>query len=128
MADQSRQQRTEDTAPRTRYRAGDIVLYRDAEKFWTGRSGHTTVCKVERSWTNVNSGARMYDLIDVTTKHHLTGHPDYMRLLPPVDAMHDIDTAPLSEPDVGAMSAAAVAWLRQALRTDTGQPKVPAAD
>lgn len=42
---------------------------------------------------------------------------DYMRLLPPADAMRDIDTAPLSEPDAGALSAAAVAWLRRYLTT-----------
>jgi hypothetical protein len=33
----------------------------------------------------------------------------------PADAMHDIDTAPLSETDTGAMTRAAVAWLRQHL-------------
>lgn len=129
MADQSRQQRTADTAPRsTRYKAGDYVLYRDAEKFWTGKPGHTTICKVERGWVNVNSNEKMYDLVEVATNRHLSAHPDYMRLLPAVDAMHDIDTAPLSDPDAGAMSPAAVAWLRQVLRTDTGQPQLPATD
>ncbi|MFG2895066.1 hypothetical protein [Streptomyces sp. NPDC048248] len=41
-----------------------------------------------------------------------------MRLLPPADAMRDIDTAPLSEPDSGAMTPAAVVWLRQHLARD----------
>ncbi|MDG9687718.1 hypothetical protein QC334_34180 [Streptomyces sp. DH18] len=41
--------------------------------------------------------------------------PDYMRPLPATDAMQDIDTAPLNEPDTGAMTPAAVAWLRQHL-------------
>lgn len=126
MADQSRQQPTEDTAPRTRYKAGDFVLFRNADLFWAGKPGHTTVCKVERGWVNANFGEKMYDLFDVATKRHMSGHPDYMRLLPAIDAMHDIDTAPLNEPDAGAMPAAAVAWLRQVLRTDTGQPQLPA--
>ncbi|MFL4902788.1 ParB/RepB/Spo0J family partition protein [Streptomyces sp. MMS24-I2-30] len=47
--------------------------------------------------------------------------PDYMRLLPPADAMADIDVAPLSEPDTGAMSPAAVAWLRQHLGQDSSK-------
>ncbi|MBZ6128566.1 MULTISPECIES: hypothetical protein [Streptomyces] len=47
--------------------------------------------------------------------------PAYMRLLPATDAMHDIDTAPLREPDTGAMTPAAVAWLRQHLAQD-GSP------
>lgn len=126
MADQSRQQRTADTAPRARYNAGDYVLYRDAEKFWTGKPGHTTICKVERGRINYNSGETMYDLLEVATHRHLFAHPDYMRLLPAVDAMHDIDTAPLSEPDAGAMSPAAVAWLRRAVQANTGrQPQLP---
>ncbi|MFE1689524.1 hypothetical protein ACFW64_17495 [Streptomyces albidoflavus] len=33
--------------------------------------------------------------------------------------MHDIDTALLSEPDTGAMTPAAVAWLRQHLAQDS---------
>lgn len=39
----------------------------------------------------------------------------YMRPLPAADAMRDIDMAPLNEPDTGAMTPAAVAWLRQHL-------------
>ncbi|MFH8379084.1 hypothetical protein ACH4A7_36920 [Streptomyces cyaneofuscatus] len=38
-----------------------------------------------------------------------------MRPLPAADAMRDIDTAPLNDPDTGAMTPAAVAWLRQHL-------------
>ncbi|MEV7253301.1 hypothetical protein [Streptomyces cyaneofuscatus] len=38
-----------------------------------------------------------------------------MRPLPAADAMRDIDMAPLNEPDTGAMTPAAVAWLRQHL-------------
>ncbi|MFJ3714018.1 hypothetical protein [Streptomyces sp. NPDC090053] len=38
--------------------------------------------------------------------------PNYMRRPQATDAMHDIDTAPLSEPETGVMAPAAVAWLR----------------
>ncbi|MER0428862.1 hypothetical protein [Streptomyces microflavus] len=39
--------------------------------------------------------------------------------------MHDIDTAPLSEPDTGAMTPAAVAWLRQHLVRDAAALPAP---
>ncbi|MFI5905242.1 hypothetical protein [Streptomyces cyaneofuscatus] len=38
-----------------------------------------------------------------------------MRPLSAADAMRDMDTAPLNEPDTGAMTPAAVACLRQHL-------------
>jgi hypothetical protein len=103
---------------------GDYVLYRDAAKFWTGKPGHTSICRVERGWIH-NGNVQMYDLVEVATNRRLSARPDYMRLLPAADAMHDIDTAPLSETDSGAMSPAAVAWLRQVVQADIGRPQLP---
>lgn len=120
------QPRTQGAVQRTGYKTGDYVLYRDADRFWTGQPGHTTVCKVKRMWVNSNTGETFYDLDVLSTGHVVIAHPNYMRLLPPADAMHDIDTAPLSDPDPGALSPAAVAWLRHAMRTDACQPKVTA--
>jgi hypothetical protein len=102
------------------YVKGDFVLFRDAERFWRGLPGHTFVCRVERSWQHADSGKTLYDLTELSGSHARAGiDPAYMRLLPPTDAMHDIDTAPLSEPDTGAMTPAAVAWLRQHLGQDS---------
>ncbi|MFI1576229.1 hypothetical protein ACH4VQ_36150 [Streptomyces anulatus] len=104
--------------PQTRYLKGDLVLFRNVERFWLGLPGHTFIGKVERSWTNVNNGKLLYDLLELNVNGNRARagiDPDYMRLLPAADAMHDIDTAPLSETDTGAMTPAAVAWLRQHL-------------
>ncbi|MEV0604540.1 hypothetical protein AB0I82_35310 [Streptomyces sp. NPDC050315] len=38
------------TRPQTTYTKGDLVLFRDAERFWLGKPGHTFVGRVERSW------------------------------------------------------------------------------
>ncbi|MFB8406134.1 hypothetical protein [Streptomyces sp. NPDC055912] len=106
--------------PKVTYTIGDIVLFRDVEKFWLGEPGHTFVGRVERSWRHVDTGKVLYDLVELSANRHRAGiDPDYMRLLPATDAMHDIDTAPLSEPDTGAMTPAAVAWLRQHLAQDS---------
>lgn len=114
------QPQTQATRPTTTYTQGDIVLFRDAERFWLGKSGHTFVARVERTWRHAYTGKVLYDLLELSGNHHHAGiDPDYMRLLPPADAMHDIDTAPLSEPDTGAMTPAAVAWLRQHLGQDS---------
>ncbi|MFJ8870788.1 hypothetical protein ACIRD6_34210 [Streptomyces sp. NPDC102473] len=105
--------------PKTHYIKGDMVLFRDVERFWLGLPGHTLVGRVERSWTNVHSGKLLYDLTELSGNRARAGiDPAYMRLLPAADAMHDIDTAPLSETDTGAMTPAAVAWLRQHLVQD----------
>ncbi|WP_221355327.1 hypothetical protein [Streptomyces beigongshangae] len=105
--------------PKTHYIKGEIVLFRDVERFWLGLPGHTFVGRVERSWTNVHNGKLLYDLTELSGNRARAGiDPDYMRPLPAADAMHDIDTAPLSEPDTGAMTPAAVAWLRQHLAQD----------
>ncbi|MEV5605734.1 hypothetical protein AB0L33_30290 [Streptomyces sp. NPDC052299] len=106
--------------PATRYIPGDIVLFRDVERFWLGLPGHTVVGRVERSWTHADTRKVLYDLVELGANRHRDGiDPAYMRPLPATDAMHDIDTAPLSEPDTGAMTAAAVAWLRQHLGQDS---------
>jgi hypothetical protein len=69
---------------------------------------------VERSWRHADTGKLLYDVTELSNLRYVGGiDPDYIRLLPPADAMADIDVAPLSEPDTGAMSPAAVAWLRQ---------------
>ncbi|MEV1048689.1 hypothetical protein [Streptomyces sp. NPDC049916] len=104
--------------PQTRYRKGDLVLFRDVERLWLGLPGHTFIGRVERSWTNIHSQKLLYDLTELNVNGNRARagiDPDYMRLLPSADAMHDIDTAPLSETDTGAMTPAAVAWLRQHL-------------
>jgi hypothetical protein len=102
------------------FKRGDYVLYRDPEMFWSGQPGHTFVGRVERSWTHAGTRKVLYDLTELSGNRARAGiDPAYMRLLPAADAMHDIDTAPLSEPDTGAMTPAAVAWLRQHLRQDS---------
>lgn len=109
------QPQTQAVRSTTVYSQGDIVLYRDAERFWLGKPGHTFVGRVERAWPK---GVRkvVYTLTDLSSGYYRYNiDPAYMRLLPATAAMHDIDTAPLSEPDVGAMTPAAVAWLRQHL-------------
>ncbi len=104
--------------PQTRYLKGDLVLFRDVERFWLGLPGHTFVGRVERS-CNVHTDKLLYDLTELSGNRVRAGiDPAYMRPLPATDAMHDIDTAPLSEPDTGAMTPAAVAWLRQHLAQD----------
>ncbi|GAA1924024.1 hypothetical protein [Streptantibioticus ferralitis] len=113
---------TQAVQPTTSYAKGDIVLFRDVEKFWLGKPGHTLVGRVERSWRHADTGKVLYDLVELSGNRHRAGiDPDYMRLLPPADAMHDIDTAPLSEPDTAAMTPAAVAWLRQHLAQNAAE-------
>ncbi|MEW1678132.1 hypothetical protein AB0O47_33575 [Streptomyces noursei] len=108
------------TSPQVTYTQGDIVLFRDAEQFWLGQPGHTFVGRVERSWRHADTRKVLYDLTELSGNRARAGiDPAYMRLLPATDAMHDIDTAPLSEPDTSAMSPAAVAWLRQQLGQDS---------
>ncbi|MFG2097230.1 hypothetical protein [Streptomyces sp. NPDC048612] len=113
------------TRPQTTYTQDDFVLYRDARRFWLGQPGHTFVGRVERVWRHAGTGKVFCDLVELSANRHVGGvDPDYMRLLPSADAMADIDTAPLAEPDAGAMSPAAVAWLRRHLAQD--RSKLPA--
>ncbi|MGW5679299.1 hypothetical protein ACWEV4_30180 [Streptomyces sp. NPDC003860] len=116
------QPQTQAVQPKVTYTKGDFVVFRDVERFWLGRPGHTFVGRVERSWQHVDSGKVLYDVTELSNLRYVGGvDPDYMRLLPPADAMADIDVAPLSEPDTGAMSPAAVAWLRQHLGQDSSK-------
>ncbi|MFB7435107.1 hypothetical protein ACFCZ5_27570 [Streptomyces microflavus] len=60
---------------------------------------------MERSWTNTHNGRLLYNLTELSGNRARAGiDPDYMRL---------------SEPDTGAMTPAAVAWLRQHLAQGT---------
>ncbi|MFH9959016.1 hypothetical protein ACH4OX_33035 [Streptomyces roseolus] len=113
---------TERNSPAVTYNFGDYVLYRDPELFWTGKTNHTFVCRVGSRWTDGT--------------YHLTAlasgkvvpyvRPDYMRLLPPIDAMRDIDTAPLHGADAAdGMTAAAMAWLTQQHTTANQRPELP---
>ncbi|MER5886969.1 hypothetical protein ABT160_24360 [Streptomyces sp. NPDC001941] len=114
------QQQIHAVQPQTRYNEGDLVLFRDVERFWLGLPGHTFVGRVVRAWRHVDTGKVLYDLTELSSNRARAGiDPDYMRPLPAADAMHDIDTAPLREPDTGAMTPAAVAWLRQHLGKDS---------
>ncbi|MFJ6669004.1 hypothetical protein [Streptomyces sp. NPDC091383] len=106
------------SAATTAFKVDDYVLYRDPERFWRGEPGHTFVCRVS-AVVRFTSGECRYNLLPLTGGLIREVQSDYMRLLPPVDAMHDIDTAPLSEPDTGAMTPATVAWLRQHLGRDS---------
>ncbi|MBW3356631.1 hypothetical protein [Streptomyces sp. 09ZI22] len=120
------QPQTQATRPTVTYIKGDMVLFRNVERFWLGLPGHTFVGRVERSWTHVDTGKVLYDLTELGSLSYRVGiDPDYMRPLPATDAMHDIDTAPLSEPDTGAMTPAAVAWLRQHLVRDAAALPAP---
>ncbi|MFF7986987.1 hypothetical protein ACFZDK_49275 [Streptomyces sp. NPDC007901] len=116
----TQQSQTQATQSQTTYTKGDMVLFRDVERFWLGLPGHTFVGRVERDWRHADTGKVLYDLTELSSNRARAGiDPAYMRLLPPVDAMRDIDTAPLTEPDSGAMTPAAVAWLTQHLAKDS---------
>ncbi|WJY43228.1 hypothetical protein QT196_38875 (plasmid) [Streptomyces sp. P9-2B-2] len=111
------------TTPTTPFKRGQFVLYRDPEMFWTGTADHTFVCRIERSWMDGT-----HDLIVIATGRPVhNANPDYMRLLPAIDAMRDIDTAPLNiNGGVGDLTAAAIAWLHQQHATANQRPQLPA--
>lgn len=114
---------TQSTAPATTYKRGQYVLYRNPEMFWTGQEGHTFVCRVER----ICVGGATYDLTPLPSGRQITAaSPDYMRLLPAIDAMRDIDTAPLNTDTADDMTAAAMAWLAQQAATANPRPELPA--
>ncbi|MGA5498710.1 hypothetical protein ACPCSP_30620 [Streptomyces cinereoruber] len=111
------------TAPAVTFRSGDIVLYRDPEMFWAGKPAHTFVCKVTYAWMSGTCDLRA--LASGRVISH--AQPDYMRLLPPLDAMRDIDTASLHvDGAADAMTAAAMAWLAQQHATANAAPQLPA--
>ncbi|WP_328541086.1 hypothetical protein [Streptomyces sp. NBC_00344] len=109
--------------PAITFQRGQFVLYRDPEMFWTGNSGHTVVCRVDRVCVG---GA--YDLAPLPSGSPIYfANPDYMRLLPSADAMRDIDTAPLNADGAADdMTAAAIAWLTQQHATANQRPELPA--
>lgn len=119
------QQQHASRSKRFEYELEAIVLYRDPLAFWRGQDRHTYLCQVEKR--EVLNGRPRYTLVDLHTDTRVEGtvDPFFMRLLPAETVMRDIDTAPLGEADLGEMSYAAVAWLRQ---QTTDQPALPSAD
>lgn len=104
------------------FKDGDFALYRDPAMFWTGEAGHTFVCKVTRAWPDGT-----YDMTALASDRPVYyAKPEYMRLLPPVDAMRDIDTAPLNTDGAADdLTAAALAWLTQQHTTANTPPELP---
>ncbi|MFD6130994.1 hypothetical protein ACFWC2_23680 [Streptomyces diastaticus] len=106
------------TTTATEFLVDDVVVYRDPVEYWAGNPGNTTVCRVSHV-ARYSRGTVRYTLQPVTGGLIRDVQGDYMRLLPPADTMHDIDTAPLDD-DTAAerMPTAAFAWLRQELARD----------
>ncbi|MGW2613146.1 hypothetical protein ACWC4A_54250 [Streptomyces mirabilis] len=110
----------------TTFRVGDYVLYRDPERFWRGEQNHTFVCRVDNVHAH-SSGGNRYRLITLAGALIPAARGAYMRLLPPADAMRDIDTAPLNaEGAADDMTAAATAWLVQQHAKADRRPRLPA--
>ncbi|MFH9016100.1 hypothetical protein ACH4C6_32565 [Streptomyces sp. NPDC017943] len=108
------------TTTSTVFTVGDYVLYRDPALFWAGKPGHTTICRV--AW----AGGHRYTLEPVTGGLVREVQGDYLRLLPPIDAMRDIDTATLSDDAVAdGMIAGASAWLSQQHVSTEQRPSLP---
>ncbi|MFE0737446.1 hypothetical protein [Streptomyces sp. NPDC058855] len=110
------------TTPTAVFKDGDYVLYRHPAMYWTGKPGHTFVCRVKKAWATGE-----YTLTALVSDRLIEfAKPDYMRLLPPLDAMRDIDTAPLHSADAAdGMTAAAMAWLTQQHTTANTPPELP---
>ncbi|MGW1353471.1 hypothetical protein ACWCQE_30015 [Streptomyces sp. NPDC002409] len=109
------------------YRCDDYVLYRDPERFWLGKPGHTVVCRVD-GVIPYSSGEIRYTLVRLDSTGGLIkqARAPYMRLLPPADAMRDIDIAPLgTATDAADMTPAAVAWLTAQTATVSRRPGLP---
>lgn len=111
------------TTPAIKFQRGQFVLYRDPEMFWTGQADHTFVCRVDRVCLGDT-----YDLAPLPKGRSIYyANPEYMRLLPSIDAMRDIDTAPLNTDGAADdMTAAATAWLTQQHATANQRPELPA--
>jgi hypothetical protein len=114
---------TQSATPAVTFQRGQYVLYRDPELFWTGQPRHTFVCRIDR----ICVGGVTYDLTPLPSGRPIyTASRDYMRLLPAVDAMRDIDSAPLnSDGAADDMTAAAIAWLTQQHATANQRPELP---
>ncbi|MEU9083386.1 hypothetical protein [Streptomyces sp. NPDC048357] len=59
------QPQTQAVRPKVTYTKGDFVLFRDVERFWLGKPGHTFVGRVERSWRHTDTGKVLYDLVEL---------------------------------------------------------------
>ncbi|MFD8937904.1 hypothetical protein ACFV0R_22095 [Streptomyces sp. NPDC059578] len=119
-------QHTTITTVQAEFRQDDYVLYRNPTLFWAGKPGHTVVCRVAYV-ERYSSGKIRYALVPVTGGLLRDVQGDYMRLLPPADAMRDIDTAPLNADGAATdMTAAAMAWLTQQHTTANRRPELPA--
>ncbi|WP_432091496.1 hypothetical protein [Streptomyces sp. NRRL F-5630] len=128
----ARSETTPVTKPVATFAVGDYVLYRDPELYWAGKPGHTLVARVEGFYHNDWNGQLFYRLCAVVSGLPIReARADYMRLLPPEDAMRDIDTAPLNAPlgeaAADGLSAGAVAWLTQQPSTANRRPQLPPA-
>ncbi|MFB7852799.1 hypothetical protein ACFC34_38100 [Streptomyces sp. NPDC056053] len=109
----------------TAFKTDDFVLYRDPVVFWAGKPGHTFVCRVG-TVVRFTSGEVRYNLLPLEGGLVREARGDYMRLLPPVDAMRDIDAAPLNgDTAADGMTAAAMAWLTQQAGTANRRPELP---
>ncbi|MEZ7005690.1 hypothetical protein [Streptomyces sp. AD55] len=107
------------------FKIDDYVLYRDPAKFWAGQPGHTFVCRVIDARHSTTAPSR-YNLRPLGGGHLRDIQGDYLRLLPPVDAMRDIDTAPLrSGTGIQDMTAAGMAWLTEQAATTNRKPELP---
>ncbi|MGW7316118.1 hypothetical protein [Streptomyces sp. NPDC054865] len=106
------------------FKRGDFVLYRDPEKFWKGEPNHTFVCRID-DIVPYTGGEFAYTLTRLTGGLVVKARREYMRLLPPADAMYDIDTAPLNTSMAADMTPAAVAWLTQQAATVSRRPELP---
>ncbi|MGW1520777.1 hypothetical protein [Streptomyces sp. NPDC002287] len=112
------------TALQVVFQKGDYVLYRDPALFWAGKPDHTFICRITQPWVNDT-----YHLLSLDGRTIHAAQAAYMRLLPPVDAMRDIDTAPLNTAGAAdEMTAAAMAWLTQQHQTANRRPELPASD
>ncbi|MFF2549088.1 hypothetical protein ACFVUY_41905 [Kitasatospora sp. NPDC058063] len=102
---------------------GAFVLYRDANRFLTGRPDHTRVCQVLRhSDFPDRVGLRVLETDEVI--HHAP--VAFTRPLDPAELMHDIDTAPLDALGDGRLMTAAGAWLALQHRQTTTAPSAKA--
>ncbi|MCD9145996.1 hypothetical protein [Streptomyces albireticuli] len=104
------------------FNRGDYVVYRDPNRFWAGLPAHTFVCRVDDAFRF--DGGYRYSLTCLASGRPVGGNArgEYMRLLPPADAMRDIDTAPLhTGAAADTMAPGAVAWLVQQTAACRGQ-------
>lgn len=102
----------------------DYVLYRDPVRYWGGQTGHSVVCRVTRV---VPFGKEeRYHLVTLNHEPIKSVRGGYLRLLPPSDAMRDIDLAPLNNAAfIDEFTSAGAAWLAQQPETDSRPESLP---